>query len=79
MSFFARGLSAFSYVVFAIPSLTPPDHFAFFLSHETVPKLVVRSTLAFNEDSLSHLLDRASMSAAEGKVFPTTPDRGFWT
>ena len=68
-----------SYEVFATPSFTPPVHLLFLRSHATVPKLVVRRMLAFNAASLSHFFDSASMSVAEGNVFPTTPDRGFCT
>lgn len=73
------GFLCFFYAAFAVPSFTPPVHLLFFLSHETVPKLVVRKMFAFSDDSLSHLLDRASISLAEGNVFPTTPERGFCT
>lgn len=67
------------YEAFATGSTTPPSHLLFLQSQETVPKLVVRRTLAFNEVNLSHFFESASISAAEGKVFPTTPDLGFCT
>lgn len=63
----------------AVPSLTPPVHLPSLRSQATVPKLVVRRTFARKALSLSHFFVRASMSAAEGKVFPTTLDLGFWT
>jgi hypothetical protein len=63
----------------AVPSLTPPVHLPSLRSQATVPKLVVRRTFARRADSLSHFFVRASMSVAEGKVFPTTLDLGFWT
>ena len=77
--FFGVWSLSISYEVFANPSFTPPVHLLSFLSHATVPKLVVRRMLAFNAVSLSHFFDSASMSVAEGNVFATTPDRGFCT
>lgn len=61
------------------PSFTPPAHVPFFRAHSTVPKLVVRSMLALKEASLPHFFDNASMSAADGKLFSMTPERGFCT
>jgi hypothetical protein len=74
-----RAMCFIGYEVFATPSFTPPVHLLFFRSHATVPKLVVRRILAFNAVNLSHFFDSASMSVADGKVLPTTPERGFCT
>ena len=63
----------------AVPCFTPPVHLPSLRSQATVPKLVVRRTFARRAVSLSHFFERSSMSAAEGKVLPTTFDLGFWT
>lgn len=62
-----------------LPSTTPPDHLPSFLSHSTVPKLVVRNTFALKTDSLLHLLNNASISSEVGKVFAKASERGVWT
>jgi len=66
-------------IVFVQFYATPPDHFPSFLCQSTVPNLVVRKTFALKLDSLLHVFDNASISADDGKVFSSAPERGFWT